>query len=48
LFYGYALDGYTDWRLQEVEALLAIVDYSTHNRALSTIFELIDRHRSVK
>jgi hypothetical protein len=33
------LDGYTDWRLPEIEALRTIVDYARFNPALSSIFD---------
>jgi hypothetical protein len=36
---GLDLDGYTDWRLPEMAALLTIVNYTTYYPALSTIFD---------
>ena len=36
---GLDLDGYTDWRLPEIEALLTVVDYTRFNPALSMIFD---------
>jgi hypothetical protein len=32
------LDGYADWRLPEIDALVTIVDYTTGSPALSTEF----------
>jgi hypothetical protein len=35
---GLELDGYSDWRLPEIEALQTIVNYTMYSPALSTIF----------
>jgi|WetSurMetagenome_2_1015567.scaffolds.fasta_scaffold120650_1 hypothetical protein len=36
---GLVLDGYSDWRLPEIEALVTIVNYTLFNPTLSTIFD---------
>jgi hypothetical protein len=36
---GLSLDGYSDWRLPEIDALVTIADYTLFDPALSTIFD---------
>jgi hypothetical protein len=40
------LDGYTDWRSPEIEALVTIFNYTTYDSALSTIFDPRRPHTS--